>query len=234
MSNKKTAIVTGGNRGIGLEICRQLAEKDTDIILCARDAKSGKQAVEKLQKSGFQVRFFKLDVTSEKDRRSLEKFIAKELGKIDILINNAGISIDRGKFGYEIDLETFTKTMETNVYGPLSLCQLVIPFMKKNKYGRIVNISSGMGAIDSLYKGYLSYRVSKTCLNAMTIILADELRGTNILVNAADPGWVKTDMGGPNATRSVEKGADTAVYLALLPDKGPSGKFFRDKVVVPW
>ncbi|OFY65229.1 MAG: short-chain dehydrogenase [Bacteroidetes bacterium RIFCSPLOWO2_02_FULL_36_8] len=234
MNNKKTALVTGGNRGIGLEICRQLAEKDMDVILCARDAKTGKSAVEQLKKNGYTVHFFKLEVTSDKDRKLLKKFIEKDLGKIDILVNNAGISIDRGKFGYEIEMETFVKTMETNVYGPLALSQLVIPFMKKNKFGRIVNISSGMGAIDSLYKGYLSYRVSKTCLNAMTIILADELRGTNILVNAADPGWVKTEMGGPSAPRSVEKGAETAVFLAQLPDKGPSGKFFRDKLVVPW
>ncbi len=126
------------------------------------------------------------------------------------------------------------QTMETNVYGPYLLCQALVPLMKKNNYGRIVNISSGLGQLNDMGGGYPAYRMSKTAINVITRILAAELAGTNILVNSMCPGWVKTRMGGEGATRSVEEGADTAVWLSTLPDGGPTGKIFRDRKEVPW
>ena len=131
-------------------------------------------------------------------------------------------------------IDTLRRAMETNVYGPLLLCQALIPLMKKNNYGRIVNMSSGMGQLSDMNGFYPGYRVSKTSLNAITRILTDELLQSNILVNSMCPGWVKTDMGGAGATREVEEGADTAIWLATLPDNGPRGKFFRDRKEIPW
>jgi NAD(P)-dependent dehydrogenase (short-subunit alcohol dehydrogenase family) len=152
-----------------------------------------------------------------------------------MLVNNAGILIDHIDTRLaELDLEPLRWTLETNLCGALHVTQVVLPLMRRNGYGRIVNMSSGLGQLSDMRAGTPAYRISKTALNALTRILAAELEGSNIKINSTCPGWVRTDMGGPNATRSVQEGADTAIWLATLPDDGPSGGFFRDRQPIPW
>jgi NAD(P)-dependent dehydrogenase (short-subunit alcohol dehydrogenase family) len=234
MASSKIALVTGGNRGIGLEICRQLRESDITVILSARDSKKGQEATNQLQRDGHTVIFHPLDVIDPASISNTKNYIESEFGKLDVLINNAAIFIDKDHLSLNVDPEVMRKTLETNLIGPLILCQTFVPIMKQNNYGRIVNISSGAGQMADLEGGNPSYRISKTALNALTKIMADEVRDSNILINTMCPGWVRTDMGGQNAPRSVEQGADTAIWLATLPDNGPSGKFFRDRKKIPW
>ena len=229
MKDKKIALVTGANRGIGFEICRQLAKKGINVILTSRNEEKGKEACKKLEKEGIKVDYHQLDVTNPKSIKKIKEYVEKNYGRLDILVNNAGILLDYNKHGLDVDVNTVGKTMETNIYGPLMLCQEFVPLMKKNNYGRIVNLSSLMGQLSTMDGGYPAYRMSKTCLNALTRIVASEVKDYNILVNSMSPGWVRTDMGGPNAEMSVEEGADTVIWLATLKDNGPSGRFFRDK-----
>lgn len=231
---KKLAVVTGANKGIGFEICRQLALEGVKVILTARDETKGKAACRQLEKGHLDVQFYQLDVTKPDEIQSLATYIETEFGRLDILINNAGIFIDRDKSALEADLEKIKLTMETNAWGALLLCQAFIPLMQKNNYGRIVNVSSSLGMLDSMGGGYPGYRCSKVVMNAFTCMLADEMKGSNILINSASPGWVRTDMGGPNAPGLVEEGADTIVWLALLPDNGPTGGFFRKRARLRW
>ena len=238
---QRVAVVTGGNRGIGFEICRQLAQKGLLVILTSREQGSGVTACEELQKEELAVRHHILDVDHAASIENLALFMEKEFGRCDILINNAGIFPDTndsnqkdGTSIFKVRAETVNKTMTTNVYGPMRLSQALVPLMKKNNYGRIVNISSGLGQLSEMGGGYPAYRFSKTAINALTRMLDAELGGKNILVNSMCPGWVKTHMGGAEAPRSVEEGADTAVWLATLPDNGPRGGFFRDRKPIPW
>jgi NAD(P)-dependent dehydrogenase (short-subunit alcohol dehydrogenase family) len=233
--NTKVAIVTGGNRGIGFEICRQLAGQGIHVVLTSRDAALGKAACGKLAAQGLPVEFHRLDVTSARSIKALAAFIKKKFGGVEILVNNAGIMIDpHGARLADSDLKTVRATLETNTLAPLALIQAVVPLMKKRKYGRIVNLSSGLGQLTEMAGGTPAYRISKTALNAVTRIAAAEARGANILVNSACPGWVKTRMGGSNAPRTVEQGADTVVWLATLPDDGPTGGYFRDRKPIAW
>lgn len=239
--NEKVAVVTGGNRGIGLEICRQLADLGIIVILTSRDDYKGLTVCKMLEKEELPVRYHQLDVTHAASIQALANFMRKEFGRCDILVNNAGVFLDKSDPEekevpsiFSVHLDTIRATMETNVYGPLLLCQSLLPLMKKNNYGRVVNMSSGMGQLSDMNGGYPGYRISKTSINALTRILNDELQGTNILVNSVCPGWVKTSMGGRGASRSLEQGADTAVWCATLPDDGPRGKFFRDRKEIPW
>ncbi|MBW4575509.1 MAG: SDR family oxidoreductase [Aphanothece sp. CMT-3BRIN-NPC111] len=237
-TTKKIAVVTGANRGLGFETCRQLAKQGIKVILTSRDEAKGKAAVEKLQADGLDVAYHKLDVTNPESIEDLAQFIKNEFGKLDILVNNAGIVLDPlgepDNSIFNANVDTLRKTMDTNVYGPLLLCQALIPLMKPHNYGRVVNVSSGAGQLSEMNTGYPGYRISKTSLNALTRIVANELKGTNILVNAVCPGWVRTDLGGPNATRTVEQGADTIVWLATLPDDGLTSGFFRDRQPIDW
>jgi len=235
MAVERVAVVTGGNRGIGFEICRELAQAGMRVVLTARDDKKGRAAVSRLGAPDNVVRFHQLDVTDGGSIAALEKFMEGELGRWDVLINNAGVYLDAGS-SENLAIEVFRQTLEINLTGALALSQAAIPLMRKNRYGRIVNVSSDMGAhSDGLVSGgYLAYRVSKAALNAMTRVMAADLRGTNILVNVMSPGWVRTDMGGRSAPRSVEEGADTAVWLAQLPDGSPSGGYFRDRKQIAW
>lgn len=236
MSADRVAVVTGGNRGIGFETCRQLAKKDITVILTSRDEAKGKAAVEKLQTEGLDVIAYRLDVTSS-DGDRLAQFIRDRFGRLDILVNNAGVLLDYDESDgsvFNLKISTLQTTLETNTFGPLLLCQALVPLMKEHNYGRVVNVSSGAGQLHDMGTGYPSYRISKTALNAVTRIVANELKGTNILVNAVCPGWVKTDMGGENATRTTEQGADTIVWLATLPDDGPTSGFFRDRQPIDW
>jgi NAD(P)-dependent dehydrogenase (short-subunit alcohol dehydrogenase family) len=231
MQEKRIAVVTGGNRGIGQEICRQLVERGLRVVLTARDLEKARRAAGLL---GGDAIPFDLDVTSADGGRRLVEFLEGEMGGVDVLVNNAGVFLDRGYGGLDVPMDIVRESLETNLLGPWLLTQALVPIMRRRGYGRVVNLSSGMGAMSEMSGGYSAYRVSKSSLNALTRILADELRGTNVLVNVMCPGWVQTDMGGPDAPRPVHEGADTAVWLATLPDGGPSGQFFRDRRQIPW
>ena len=231
---KRIAVVTGGNRGIGFETCRQLAKQGIQVILTSRESAKGKAAAEKLQAEGLDVSYYSLDVTDADSVQRLAQFIKNEYGQLDILINNAGVLLDSSDSVLNTKFDTLHQTIDTNLYGPFLLCQALIPLMEKHKYGRIVNVSSGAGQLSDMNSGYPSYRISKTALNGLTRILGNELKDTNILVNSVCPGWVKTDMGGANASRTPAQGADTIVWLATLPDNGPTSGFFRDRQPIPW
>lgn len=224
----KIIVVTGANRGIGYEAAKQLAMKGHTVILTARDESKGQAAVEALEKSGMRhVLFQPLDVTSADSIARLREFIEKNYGKLDVLINNAGI-ISKTTSISEASMEEITAVMETNYFGPLRVTKAMIPLLKKSSDARVINISSGMGVLDDLDGSYAGYRLSKAGLNTLTLMLANDLRHYHIKVNSMCPGWVKTEMGGSSAPRSVEEGADTAVWLAT-DDHMHTGKFFRDR-----
>jgi NAD(P)-dependent dehydrogenase (short-subunit alcohol dehydrogenase family) len=231
----RVAVVTGANRGIGFEICNQLARAGARVVLTSRDAVKGKAACKTLSDAGLPVVFHPLDVTSAPSIATLAAFIAKEFGAADILVNNAGVLLDpRGTRFIDSSIDTYRTTLEINLLGPLGVTQALLPQMTKRNYGRIVNLSSGLGQLTGMGNSTPAYRISKTALNALTCIVAAETTGSGILVNAACPGWVKTDMGGPGAPRTVAEGADTAVWLATLPAGGPTGGYFRDRKKIAW
>ncbi len=229
----KIAVVTGANRGIGLEICRQLAQKGVKVILTARSEEKGKKAKGKLQSEGLDVIFHQMDVNNEASVQQAADYVTGKFGKLDILVNNAGIGGDLDNRASDANIDQIKEIIETNIFGPLLVCKAFIPIMLESNDARIINISSIMGALSEMGSGSVGYRISKTALNAITCILASELKDTNILVNSMHPGWVRTDMGGPTAPCSVEEGADTAVWLATT-DNLPSGKFFRDREEIEW
>jgi len=240
--DRRVALVTGGNRGIGYAIGRSLSQRDIAVILGVRDPNKGATACSRLQSEDLDVNFELLDVTDEGSIQTALKHIQVQFGRLDILVNNAGILIDSAENALDVSRSTIEKTLQTNVMGPLMLCQSCIPLMKTGGYGRIVNMSSALGSLsemvdpDSAYAGVgaPAYRLSKAALNAVTALVAKEARGDNILVNSACPGWVKTDLGGDEAPLTPEQGADTPVWLATLPDGGPSGGFYRDRTRIPW
>ncbi len=230
----RVALVTGANRGIGFEIARQLGTLGMRVILTARDSERGALACQRLESEGLEASFETLDVS---DLSSIEQAIARvdeRFGRLDVLINNAAVSLAPEARLLEVDFEVITTTFATNLWGPLHLVRAVVPSMSRHGYGRIVNVSSGQGSFGKLQSGRAAYRISKTALNAMTVVLADELRDTNILVNAMTPGWCKTRLVGFKAPRTTAEGADTAVWLATLPDSGPRGRFFKDRKDFPW
>jgi NAD(P)-dependent dehydrogenase (short-subunit alcohol dehydrogenase family) len=231
---KRVALVTGANRGVGLEVCRQLGAAGYAVVLTARDREKGARARELLRGEGLDVRFQALDVTDPAGATRAAAAVAGELGRVDALVNNAAIAIDARAALATLDLELLRRTLETNLVGALRCCQAFLPLMKAQEYGRIVNVSSGRGSFSRMAAGGPSYRLSKTALNAATVILADELKETNVLVNAMTTGWVRTRLGGLKAPRTIAEGAETAVWLATLPDDGPRGKFFRDRQEFPW
>jgi NAD(P)-dependent dehydrogenase (short-subunit alcohol dehydrogenase family) len=238
----RVALVTGGNRGIGFEIARKLAALDITVLIGIRNQEEGVNAQDRLRRDELDVHFLLLDVTDALSIQSAVGRIRDDFRRLDILVNNAGIMIDSKTGITELNLTIFQNTLETNAMGPLLLSQACLPLMKGNNYGRIVNMSSTLGSLtdiaspDSQHAEVQSpaYRLSKAVLNGITVLLASELRGTNILVNSACPGWVRTDMGGDQAPLSPEQGADTPVWLATLPDGGPSGGFFRERQPIPW
>jgi NAD(P)-dependent dehydrogenase (short-subunit alcohol dehydrogenase family) len=229
--NGRVALVSGGNRGIGLEVCRQLAEAGLTVVLGSRDEERGRQAAEGLP-GGVAVR--QLDVADAASVERLAASIESDFGRLDVVVNNAAISNDDGQSGAEADLDRVKEALEANLFGAWRLCEVAIPYMRREGYGRIVNVSTGLAALEDMGGGSPGYRISKTSLNALTRILASELRGSGILVNAVNPGWVQTDMGGSNANRTVEEGADGVVWAATLPNNGPTGGFFRDRRHVAW
>lgn len=236
MAARRIAIVTGGNRGIGHEIARQLMKAELFVVIGARDEAKAGQAVEALKgNGGGNVAGFTLDVNDTHSVRRFVEHVEKQHGAPGVLVNNAGVYPETTE-AKVVDTPTsiWRETLETNLFGAVRMCREVVPLMKKLRYGRIVNISSGLGQLHQMGEGSPAYRVSKAALNALTRTLAAEVAGSGILVNSMSPGWVRTDMGGEEAPRSVEEGADTAVWLSLLPSNGPTGQFFRDRKPIPW
>ncbi|MCV6638364.1 SDR family oxidoreductase [Candidatus Albibeggiatoa sp. nov. NOAA] len=245
MTNQ-VALVTGANRGIGLEVCRQLAQQDIQVILACRDVAKGQAAAEKLGLDNITVH--QLDVTDEQSLLNTKSWVQENYGRLDILVNNAGIfpdvatgdasTIDGTESSiFNVNIDNVRTAMETNLYAPLRLCQLFIPMMVEQDYGRVVNISSGMGQLSEMDGCCPGYRTSKTALNTVTRVFAAELKMAqidNVLINSVCPGWVRTDMGGANADRDVQQGAAGIVWLATLDANGESGGFFRDKQRIEW
>lgn len=234
MAEQRIALVTGGNRGIGMEVCRPLAALGIRVIMGSRDQGKGLAAAKLLTTDGLRIEVRQLDVASVQSIRDCMNWIRRDVGRLDILVNNAGIMLEEDEDDALEELEIIRDTMQTNVYGPFLLSRLAVPIMKSRRYGRIVNLSSGMGSLAEIGAGYLAYRLSKAGINVLTRVVAAETEGMGILVNSVDPGWVQTAMGGRGATRTVEKGADTVVWLATLPDSGPTGTFFRDRKPIAW
>jgi len=239
VSTRKVAVVTGANRGIGFETCRQLAKHGMKVVLAARDEAKGRAAAERLRNEDLDVDFAPLDVSDDGSVRDFARHIKKSFGRVDVLVNNAGIMIDgnekvgSGASGVmQAKIETLRRTMEVNVYGALRVTQALLPLMPRDG-ARIINVSSGMGQLTDMNGGWTAYRMSKVALNALTRIFADELKDTGIRVNSICPGWVKTDMGGPSAPRTTAQAADTIVWLATERDV-PTGGFFRDRKPIPW
>lgn len=241
---KKVALVTGANRGLGLEMVRQLAKAGVSVVLAARDPEAGELAAANLRTDGLDVQFLKLDVTSPQDHAAAAAFFEDKFGRLDILINNAGISA--APLGLEgvsaSSSDVLRRTFETNFFAPVALTQALLPLLKKSSAARIVNMSSILGSqtlhADPKSQIYdfksFSYDASKAALNSFTIHLAHELKDTKIKVNSAHPGWVKTDMGTEAAPMEIPEGGKTGVQLALLPDDGPTGGFFHLGKPLPW
>lgn len=235
MSNSaRIAVVTGGNRGIGYEVCRQLAGKGLHVIMTSRDPKKGITARDRLRSEGVETEFHVLDVNSNASVTEFFHILNDHHGRIDVLINNAATHYDSNQHASDARMTVILEAIDTNLLGPWRTCQEAIPMMRQQKYGRIVNVSSGAGSLSEMKGGTPAYSVTKAALNVLTIKLASELDGTGILVNSVCPGWVKTDMGGPHAPRSVEEGAKGIVWAATLGDDGPTGGFFRDGKKIAW
>jgi NAD(P)-dependent dehydrogenase (short-subunit alcohol dehydrogenase family) len=241
MTDKKIALITGANKGIGKEIARQLGKLGTTVIIGARDEKKGEEAEKDLRSQGIDVLSVKLDVTEQSTIDAAAREIEKKFGKLDILVNNAGIGIDTGKPS-TIDIDTLYRTYNTNVFGPFRMIKTFLPLLRKSEAGRIVNMSSGLGSLERNSSKYwetsgtklLAYNSSKTALNALTLQFAYELRKTAIKVNSAAPGFVATDINQFWGTRTVEQGSRAPVRLATLPEDGPTGGFFEEDGPVPW
>jgi NAD(P)-dependent dehydrogenase (short-subunit alcohol dehydrogenase family) len=220
------AVVTGGNRGIGLEVARGLAARGFHTVLGSRDLARGEAAARGLAGD---VRIARLDVA---DPAQIEA-LAGELERCDVLVNNAAIHYDTWQQAGSADLDVVSEALETNLLGAWRMCLALLPLLRLSPHGRIVNVSSGAGSLEGMGGGTPAYRVSKTSLNALTRMLAVELRGDGVLVNSVCPGWVATDMGGPGG-RPVAEGAASVLRAVDLPDDGPTGGFFRDGKPVPW
>jgi NAD(P)-dependent dehydrogenase (short-subunit alcohol dehydrogenase family) len=233
-SEQQVALVSGANRGLGREIARQLATDHGYLVLAgARKPRDAKRTAEELSSEGAEVVGVQLDVTDAKGVRRLAERIAADPGRLDVLVNNAGVAGDYDRAA-DFDLDSAKETLETNLFGAWRLTQAVLPLLRDSEHGRIVNMSSGMGQLSEMNGGGAAYRLSKVGLNALTRILSQEESGSRIIVNSVCPGSVRTDMGGRSARLPVEEGADTAVWLATLPDDGPSGGFFRNREPIPW
>jgi NAD(P)-dependent dehydrogenase (short-subunit alcohol dehydrogenase family) len=220
------ALITGSTRGIGREVARQLAARGYHVIVTGRDADTAARAASEI---GSGAVGHALDVS---DPRSIDA-LARSVVRLDVLVNNAAILIDEGKSIVDVEPGEFEETWRANTLGPFLMIKRFAPLLRKSRHGRVVNVSSGAGQLSSMGGYAPSYSTSKAALNAITILFANALRN-RVLVNCADPGWVRTDMGGDAAPRSVEEGADTIVWLATLPDDGPTGGFFHDRKPMAW
>ncbi len=243
----KIAFITGANRGIGFETARRLGEEGVTVILGARNQLKGEEAAKELKAMGLSAVPFLFDVDTLSDHEAIRKYIENNYGKLDILINNAGVLLENHaesdtRTASAVPAELLRKTFDTNFFNLISLTQMLLPLLKRSEAGRIVNLSSILASLtlhsdpkSPIYEGKLfAYDASKTALNAFTVHLAHELRHTRIKVNSAHPGWVKTEMGGPDAPLDLQEGAKTSVELALLPENGPTGGFYHLSEALPW
>jgi NAD(P)-dependent dehydrogenase (short-subunit alcohol dehydrogenase family) len=243
MSSKTIALITGANKGIGLETARQLGQKDITVLAGARDEAKANRAAEELRKEGLDVHGVVIDVNSAESIRAAAARVERDYGRLDILVNNAGVMIDDPKKKpSEQSLEVWRKTFETNLFGLIATTQAMLPLLRKSPAGRIVNLSSILGSIhfhatpgSPIYDFKLpAYNVSKSAVNAYTVQLAYELKDTTIKVNAAHPGWVKTELGGEGATMEITDGAKTSVALATIGADGPNGAYMHMGETLPW
>lgn len=238
---QKIAIVTGANRGLGLGTAKALAELGFHVLMVGRDPAKLETAAQPLRDAGLDVACWSADVASDEQVAALAEHVAQHYGRLDVLVNNAGIMLEPNDFFtpetasvFLTSPEVARRTYETNTLGSLRLCQALIPLMKLHSYGRVVNISSEMGQLAGMDGSWVGYRMSKVALNALTRVFAAELADTGIKVNSVSPGWVRTEIGGNDAGRSVEEAVGGIVWAATLPDDGPSGEFFRDGVALEW
>lgn len=233
---QKVALVTGANKGLGLEIARQLGQQGFTVVLGARQDKGAAPAAE-LRSLGIEAHTVTLDVTNAADIEAAADFLKKQFGRLDVLVNNAGVQLDHG---FDVSSDTLRQTYEANVIGPYAITQALLPLLRQAPAGRIVNQSSILGSLTAISQGQggswatPGYTSSKAALNMLTVVLAQHLADTNIKVNAAHPGWVKTDLGGADASLDVAEGATTAVRLALLPADGPTGGYFHGSEHLSW
>jgi NAD(P)-dependent dehydrogenase (short-subunit alcohol dehydrogenase family) len=237
--SSKTALVTGGNKGIGFAICQGLLENGFEVFLAARDPEKGKAAINKLSAQSNSINFIELDVTSDRSIQNAVHQVSQTTDYLDVLVNNAGIYPDSR--GSEVGVNILTvsrdlliKTMNTNAFSPIGITQALLPLLEKAVQPKVINVSSGNGQLDGISANVPSYSLSKLALNGATILLADALKSRNIAVYAMCPGWVKTDMGGNSAPRTTQQGADTAIWLATEGTIQQSGKFFRNRSEQPY
>lgn len=242
MSHRRVAIISGASRGLGLETARLLGERGFDLVMLARGVDALIEAADGIARdTGITPLAIAADVTVGADVRALAEQVASRYGRADVLINNAGVLLGPKDFAapeasstLHADPEMVAATLGVNVIGPLRMAQAFVPMMRVQRWGRIVNVSSGMGQLSDMGGSWPGYRMSKTALNALTRILAVELHGTGIKINSVCPGWCRTEMGGPDASRSAAEGARSIVWAALIDDDGPSGGFFRDGEALDW
>ena len=230
----QVALVSGGNRGIGLALTEDLARRGFQVILGSRSLAAGQRAAKPLTKQGLKVLAVKLDITKASDRKAVLKLIKTQFHRLDVLVNNAGVFLDSSDDSQKAKLSDIRKSFEINTLGAFEMCRTFLPFMAKHHFGRVVNVSSGMGQLSEMNGGCPGYRLSKTALNAVTRIFSEEYKDQGILVNSVCPGWVKTRMGGKGAEISPAEGAETLAWLATLPNDGPTGGFFREKAPIQW
>jgi len=233
-AHTRVALVTGANRGLGFETSRQLLAKGLNVVLAGRDAGALDEALRRLGHPAERAMTVTMDVTDAASIARAQQAVAARFGQVDILVNNAAVLLFEDADVLSIPADGYRQTFDTNVFGAIEVCRAFAPEMARARYGRIVNVSSGAGQLATMSTYAPAYSMSKAALNAFTRLLAQSYRDRGVLVNAVDPGWVRTDMGGSSAPRSPEEGADTIVWLATLPDKGPTGRFFRDRRPIEW
>ena len=231
IDDKKVVLITGANKGIGYEIAKQLGQKGFHVVIAARDEERGMNAARSLAKNGIEVAFLQMDVADSKSVINAARIFSDKYDRLDVLVNNAAILIESGSI-ISMSSKILEDTFRTNTFGPLLVIQNFLEFMTKG--GRILNISSSAGSLSDMTNYSPAYSISKTALNAITRQFASELSTRKISVNSVCPGWVRTDMGGMDASRSVEKGAETAVWLATEAPSSLTGKFIRDKKEISW
>ncbi len=230
----RVALVTGANRGMGLETCRQLLSRGLDVVMTGRDVDAIVRARRGLGDLAGRAVAVQMDVTDVASVSAAYEAAADRFGRVDVVVNNAAVLLFESAEVLGTPAEGFRDTFETNLFGVIEVCRMFVPPMAGRGYGRVVNVSSSAGQLATMSTYAPAYSISKTALLAFTRILAETYRGRGVLANAVCPGWVRTDMGGPSAPRSVEQGVDTTVWLATLPDDGPTGTFFRDRHPIDW
>jgi NAD(P)-dependent dehydrogenase (short-subunit alcohol dehydrogenase family) len=232
---QRVALVTGANRGLGLETSRQLLAKGLTVVMAGRDESALDHARRALSKEDQRRAVTVLmDVTDSRTIVDAQRSVTQRVGPVDVLVNNAAVLLAENDNALSIPTDVYRRTFDTNVFGAIDVCRAFAPDMARRRYGRIVNVSSGAGQLARMSTYAPAYSMSKAALNAFTRILAATYQGRAVLVNVVDPGWVRTDMGGPSAPRSLQQGADTIVWLATLPDDGPTGGFFHDRRAIQW